>query len=186
MMKNFRLFLSKTLLVLVFAMPLCTMAQKNQKVAYIEETKILEAISGYETALKTIDSLRQDFNDELKEKKQNLNDKLQVLLSDYEITAEDTTESLEAKLNEEDKEKYALYKNEGELINQYSKNYKTTLEKKYNELVRPLLDRVDSIIAKYAEDNKIVVVYKYESLNVAYLNESLDITEAIIEVMKKD
>jgi Skp family chaperone for outer membrane proteins len=165
--------------------PILSIAQKGTNVAYIQETKILEELEDYKQQVKIIDSLKQSFRQDVKDKTDKLNLKLQGLLSNYEVNQEDTMESIKAKLNEEDKERFTLYMEENKLLEEYSKNYESILQTKYQQNIQPILKEVNDMIITYAKSNKIHIVHKLEGMQVAYIDEDLNITEDILKEIRK-
>ena len=174
----------KHFLILLIFIPFLSFAQKNSKISYVEEAKLLEKIDGYEQNIKEIDSLKKAYSAEIATKTQELDNKFKALISGYDIANNETDESLVAKLNDEDKAMYDLLKQNSESLKNTAKSYNNMLEIKQNKKVQPLLDNVNKIIEDYAKSNGIGIVYTFERMNVAFIDDKLNITEEIIKNIK--
>ena len=174
----------KHFLILLIFIPFLSFAQKNSKIAYVEEAKLLEKIDGYEQNIKEIDSLKKAYSAEIATKTQELDNKFKALISGYDIANNETDESLVAKLNDEDKAMYDLLKQNSESLKNTAKSYNNMLEIKQNKKVQPLLDNVNKIIEDYTKSNGIGIVYTFERMNVAFIDDKLNITEEIIKKNK--
>lgn len=184
-MQNFHLLIYKLSLLVLLLLPMMTLAQKGNKIAYIQETEILKSIEDYKVQIKELDSLKQSFTNDLSKKTETLKEKLQTLLDNYELQEGETLESVQEKLKEEDKEKYSLYMEENNLLKDYSSNYEKILQTKYKQNIQPILDRVNSVIKEYAKSKNINIIHKLEELNVAYIDEDLNITDAILKKLEE-
>lgn len=186
MMTNVKTFLFKSMLFILLCMPLVTLSQNNLQMAYVEENRLLENLDGYAEQIQSLDSLKQAYAKDVKEKNEKLTLKVQTLLANYDLEENESIESIETKLNETDKDKFSLYIEENELMGKVSENYNKMLVTKYEQTVQPLLKKLNNIIDVYAKKNKINIVHKLESLNVAYINEDMNITEDILKLLEKE
>lgn len=158
-----------------------------QKVAFVNETKLLEAVPGYREALAETDEIKKHYSQEIKEAQDKLQIKVQELLKNYKTDDTTTTEQLENMLSEKDNERYALLKEENELLQKQTlikqKQYNTA----YKDKVGTILEKVNKSVKEYCHKNKIEILYKIDVLQqaLAYYDESKDVTEAIIVLVKK-
>jgi outer membrane protein len=58
-------------------------------------------------------------------------------------------------------------------------------EKRNLELTQPLLDKITSVLEKIAQDNNYDYVFDAVNGNIAYAKKSLDITDKVLEELKK-
>ncbi|MFY7811461.1 MAG: OmpH family outer membrane protein [Flavobacterium sp.] len=157
-----------------------------QNTAFINEGKILQVTPGYEKAIKKTDSIYQEFAKEIKEKNIQLSNKTSQLLSAYTIEKEATFEQIIAMLNEVDKQKYELLKEENLLLEKQARAKEQEYNEIYKQKVQVILDAVNKKIQEYCIKNKITLLYKLENIkqSIAYYDEKKDITEGIIKLIK--
>jgi Skp family chaperone for outer membrane proteins len=184
---NFKSFL----IVFLVILPLTITAQKaknaNQStIAYIEQNKILKALQGFEKNSKEVDSLRQLYTKQIQESTNQLTEKINSLLKQYQINQNETIEQIKSKLKENDLAKFELYIKENELIEKLKKNYDLMIKTIYEQKVQPLLNKVNATIEAYAKANKILVVYTLENLSpaLAYIDKGINITDEINALLK--
>lgn len=172
-------------------LPILLMAQKKSKetatvsntIAYVEETVLLKALTGYEQNTAAIDSLKTVYTKEIQEAQTQLNTKLETLLKPYNFTKEMTVEDMKAKLKENDKATFELYIKENELITKSTKNYDLMLKTIYEQKVQPSLNKLNTTIETYAKEKGIKVVYTLENISpaLAYIDKGMDITGEIVK-----
>lgn len=171
-------------ILLIF--PFILSAQKSKSstiipVAYVEQSKLLKTLSGFEQNTKELDSIKQVYTNEIKENLQQLDGKIKELLKPYQFNENETLESIKSKLKENDLAKLDLYIQESELIDKSSKNYDLMIKTLYNQKVQPLLDKLNAAIEEYAKTNNIQMVYILENISpaLAYVNKGINITENV-------
>lgn len=157
-----------------------------QKVAYVQENKILKTISGYETEVKEIDSLTNVYKNEISLKSKENNEKIKKTLSAYKFGEKESLESIKAKLKPADLKKLEQFQKEIEDLDKKGKEYEEKLTGMYKSKVQPKLDKVNKVLEDYSKKNKIDMIYKLENIGsaLAYVNNQLDITEEIIKALK--
>lgn len=164
-----------------------TLQSYGQKTAFINESKLLEATPGYTKATEEMTELKKNYDKELQEANENLQTKINNLLKNYKITEQTTQEQLEALLSENDKAQFALIKEERELLTKQITLKEKAYAALYQEKVGKILENLNKTIQDYCKRNKIEILYKRDVLSngIAYIEDKLDITEAVIALVKK-
>ena len=157
-----------------------------QKIAFINETKLLRATLGYEQAVAHLDTLKLQMQTELREAQNVLSNKVSSLFKAYNFTNAATTEQIQAKLSETDKKKFALLQEENQLLEKQTNAKEEEYQQIYNENVGSILERVNKVVKEYCKKNKIDILYKIDVLRpaIAYYDESKDVTEIVIKLVQ--
>jgi outer membrane protein len=158
-----------------------------QKICFIDESKLLKATLGYEQSIKEMDSIKQVFTQEIKQSKEKLDDKINQLLVPYKFDQDSTLEQIKAKLSETDNKKLELLQEESQLLNKQAVAKEEEYKLLYQQKVGSILEKVNKSVKEYCNKNKIEILYKINVLQqaLAYYDESKDVTEAIIVLVKK-
>lgn len=159
----------------------------SQKSAFINETKLLKATSGYEVAVAQMDTLKLQMQTELKEAQNVLSNKASNLFKAYSFSNAATTEQIQDKLSETDKKKFELLQEEGQLIEKQAKAKEEEYQQIYKQKVGTILERVNTVVKEYCKKNKIDILYKIDVLQlaIAYYDERKDITNSLVELINK-
>ena len=155
--------------------------------AFIRQDTLLSVLPGYQAKLKSLDSLKTVFSDELKAEQQKLEQKISALITPYNPQANETSESLLARLSPADASRYSIIQKEAALIEEKKKSYNEILDNYYKQNVQPLISKLNATIEGYAIKNKYDMVFILEDIApaLAYVNKGKDITLAIIQLIKK-
>ena len=161
-----------------------TFAQGN---AYIRRDTLLTVLPGYTSKVKSFDSLKTAFSEELKIDQQKLEQKVNTLFAPYSPKNTETTDELIARLSPADASRYALLQKESVLLEDRSKSYNEILQMNYSQNVQPLLTKLNKTIEQYAVKNKLDMVFILEDIApaLAYINKGRDITGPIILLFNK-
>lgn len=178
------------ILVVLLIVPFVLIAQKTNVVkatpiAYIEQSKILKSLKGFEQNSQEVDSLKQVYTQEIQESTKKLEEKISLLLAPYQLKEKETVEAVKAKLKDNDLAKFELYIQESELIDKTTKNYDLSLKTLYDQKIQPLIDKLNKTIEEYAKANKIAVIYTLENIGpaLAYIDKEINITNEIIVLL---
>ena len=182
-MKHLKLFL------VVFSLPVLILAQKSKTqdaIVFIERTSILKATAGFEKNSKEVDSLQQMYSKEIQGNLTKLNANIEQLLSPYNFGKEKDLAVIKSKLKPADLDKLELYIKENEFIDKAAKNYELVVKTMYGQKVQPLLTKINTTIAEYAQANQIKMVFTLEDISpaLAYVDKGINITEEIIKRLK--
>ena len=147
---------------------------KNDKIAYIDSSKLLEKSKAFkvvqqqmqieeEKAKSNIDTLMKEFDISLKSYEKNLS-------------------SMSAKENQMAKE---LLKTKQTQLMQYQQAIKEKVEKEQQAKAQEILKGINEYISEYGKKNGYKIILATSNGNIAYGDESVDITEKIIEGINK-
>jgi Skp family chaperone for outer membrane proteins len=157
-----------------------------QKIAYVQETKILYSLKEYQKQVKEIDSLSKQYKNQIAIKTTESNNKFDKLLAGYKFEQNETIESIKSKMKPADVKKLEALQSELAEIDSQGKKHENELSLIYKTKIQPKLDSVNKVIEDYAKKNKIDVIYKLENIGsaLAYVNKKLEITDEIIKQLK--
>jgi len=157
---------------------------KRPTVAYIEQTRVLHSIQGYEESLREIDSLRTMYSLEVKESVEKLQNKINILLEPYQFKQAETIEDMKSKLKGNDIQLFEMYMQESDFITKATKNYELMLQTIYNQKIKPINDKVNKVIEDFAQSQNLSIIYNVESLSTTvYINQEINITNQIIKLL---
>lgn len=176
----FRLFILGVFLLLSGTL----FAQGN---AYIRQDTLLSVLPGYKAKLRSMDSLKTVFTEELNQEQGKLEQKVSALFAPYNPQQNETAEALVKRLSAADASRYAIIQKEAVLLEEKKKSYNEILDGYYKQNVQPLLSKLNSVIESYAAKNKYDMVFILEQIApaLAYVNKGKDITPAIIALIQK-
>lgn len=60
-----------------------------------------------------------------------------------------------------------------------------TAERRNSELTKPIIDKINQVLEKIAVENNYAMVFDSVSGNIAYANKALDLTDQVLEELKK-
>lgn len=158
-----------------------------QKTAFINETKLLENLPGYKQALQKTDSINQAFVTEIKKEQEAIGKKEQLLLKPYHTNDKITPAEIKAKFSDIDKKKYELLEQEAALLQKKIDAKQDEYSQLYKQHLGVLLNKANTEINNFCKKNKIDVLLKLDKLSsaIAYYDKEKDITDVIVENLKK-
>lgn len=167
----------KKLIILAVMLAACTTAAMAQKHMVISTEKIFKALPDYAQAIDSIDKLAKQYQSvidtnyaNIEKQYNNYQAQKQYLTESARRSQEDAILAREAEVEKYQEEKFGQ---EGEII------------KKRVELIKPIQDKVFSVIGKYAQDNGYTLVIDLSSNpSVIYYSPSVDKTDDIIKLVK--
>ena len=151
-------------LVAVFALPL-----KAQKFAYVESQRILNEYQEYQDVQKQLEQLRSKYDAEYQQMVKEYNALLE------EIDSQSLLLSPEKK---QQKMQAAQYKYEK--LGPEGEFYKKSME-----LTRPIIDKINKLIAKIGEEEGYDFIFDASSGALVHALPKYDITDRIIEELNK-
>lgn len=182
-MNKQRLLFSLTLFLL-FGTVQNLLAQSN---AYIRQDTLLSVLPGYQAKLKSLDSLKTLFTEELTQEQNKLEQKISGLIAPYNPQPNESSEALLKRLSTADASRYSIIQKEAQLLEEKKKSYNDILDGYYIQHIQPLLMKLNASIETYAAKNKYDMVFILEQIApaLAYVNKGKDITPAIIQLIQK-
>ena len=167
--------MKKTILILALGL-LTAFAANAQKYACVSTEYILSNIPDYEQAQQTLDKFSVDWQKEIEAKFQEID----KLYKSYQSEAYLLPEDLKTKRQDEiiDKEK--------EVKELQKKRFGSggDLEKKREDLLKPIQDKVYSAIEKYAQAKGYSIIFdKSGESTIIYANAKADVSDDILKQM---
>ncbi|MCD6376029.1 MAG: OmpH family outer membrane protein [Caldisericaceae bacterium] len=159
-------------LVAVFALPL-----KAQKFAYVESQRILNEYQEYQDVQKQLEQLRSKYDAEYQQMVKEYNALLEEIDSQsLLLSPEKKQQKMQAaqdKAMQIEQYKYEKLGPEGEFY------------KKSMELTRPIIDKINKLIAKIGEEEGYDFIFDASSGALVHALPKYDITDRIIEELNK-
>lgn len=170
--------------VLFTILPMTGFAQKT---AFIDRDSVLSVTPGYIEKVTAFQQERNKYVQEIQAEKNQLDEMAQKLLSKYTPQENETLGQIKQRMTPADTLQLQIITDENRLMEKKSKTYEDMLSLTFKKEVQPILDQVNRIIEKYADDNKIDVVYSLREISpaVVYYSKNKNITATIIERVKK-
>jgi len=150
-----------------------SIAQKGVRIAYIDFDKIIEEISDYREAMQSLESKAQNWNKEIEIKKMELKSMEDRLNSEKFLLTTELVKDREDELT--------IYRDEiFTLQNRYFGINGNYINQK-NKLIKPIQDRVLSIVREIAIEKKFDFVFDRSSdLIMLYSQKNYDISELVL------
>lgn len=170
---------SQKILNIIFGIALCfityLLVSKKSKVACIDNTKVISSYSGIEQAAKKL----QVKELELKAKADTLAREFEVKLKEYEKKKSSMNNSELGQAENELKMMQEKYQ-------QYNSINDDKFKKEQYAVTEKAIEEINKIIHKYAKEKGYSVVLGANSSgSVVYVDETIDITEDIITILKE-
>ncbi len=167
-------------ILFIFSLFLTTslLAQKPQKVGYIDMQYILENVPEYANAQQQLNQKASRWQQNLDAKQKEINTLKEELANEKALLTkdliEDRTEDIDIKEQEFRRLKKAYFGAEGDLF----------LQRK--QLVKPVQDRIYSAVQEIAKRKKFDIIFdKSSDLIMLYTNSKYDISELVIKSITK-
>lgn len=166
----------RKILAIVVVM-LCGALQLNaQKIGYINTEKILSVIPEYKAAQTQLESLSKTYQSKIEAEYE----KIETLYNNYQsMKANLTAQARQMKENEIIEKERAVKELQKSYFGQDG-----AMQKKSQELMDPIKERVDSAINKIAASGDFMIIFDTASLQgVAYVNEKDDLSNYVIKAL---
>ena len=166
---NFKL----TFILLCFIISTQSFAQKGVRIAYIDFNKIIEEIGDYKEAIKNLEAKAENWNKEIGIKKMELKSMEDQLNSEKFL--------LTSELIKDRQEELDIYREDVfNLQNKYFGINGNYINQK-NKLIKPIQDRILSVIREIAIEKKFDFVFDRSSdLIMLYSQKNYDISELVL------
>lgn len=158
--------MKKVLLVTLFSVAAAFLLADGPKIVTINTAEIAEKS---EEIIKAREVFQRDYQRQAK-KIESLENELKALQAKYQKQASTASQSELQKMEEEMQRKMSNYR-------ALSEKVQKTLAKKQEELLKPILDKVDKIAAQNGYD----IVFDVVSGKVVYSSEKYDVTQKMLE-----
>ena len=166
-------FLSASILSLFAAAMARPLAAQEMKLGFVSSDKVVTAFSGYRDAEAQFEKQREAWNLELDSRSRELKAmeedfKAQELMLSDDKKREKLTE-LESRRRDLEQYYQQIFGPSGEAA------------RKNEELLRPILDRVQQIITELGEQEKFTMIFDSSNMGIAYAAEGVDLTQKVID-----
>lgn len=169
-----------TLILLLF-----TLFVSAQNIAFIYQDSILNSLKNYKKNINTIEKLKIQFQNEIQKEKNECQKKIENLIQKNNLVGIKNIEEIKSKIPQTDLNILDVLLEEDNLISKKAANYDLVIQIQFNKDVLPLIEKVNLVLKKYAEKNKISIIYSIEKLRqtIAYIDTEKDITKNIINLL---
>ncbi|WP_020533618.1 OmpH family outer membrane protein [Flexithrix dorotheae] len=158
--------------VICFTVCAGVQAQETQKFAYISSDSVLVAMPEYQTQMKIYESYVKQLQGQLEAKQKELQQKF----TDYQQNGANWIPEV---LAEKEKEINTL----DQSIKEFAQSSQATMSNKQQELMMPLLEKVQKTIDAVAKENNFDFVLQNQAF--LYSEEQFDITQMVIDKLKQ-
>jgi len=171
--KKYTIFLCVMVIAAVFFAP--TASSQGAKIGFVKDQDIKLRYKGWLRAQEQWEILRTAWEDEAFAKKSEL----QELLTEYEKQKLILSEAKR-------KEREAAINTKNEALDAYTRQVFSpggTAERKYEELVSPLMQNITDAIKNVALEENYDVIFTMNG--IGYIRENLDVTEKVLDALEK-
>ena len=148
-------------------------AAQDVKLGFVDGEKIVQAYKGYKDAETQFEKQRDAWNQEFDKRSRELKameedfKAQQLMLS--EVKRKEKVDLLDTRRRELEKYYQDVFGPGGEAA------------RKNEELLRPILDKVNTVIKAYGEQEKFTMIFDASNTGIAYAPPAIDLTEKIIQ-----
>lgn len=168
----------KKLILIAILIALCSIIwAESEQIVYYDSNRVLENSKDLQDAQKNLENDITSWEQEIAE----IDNNIEVLTAEYDEKRLTLLESGRLEALEKIEELNQLRKNKIEEI--YGEN--GSIINRNNELLRPIMDKLNTILENIAVDNNYSMILDAASGAVGYAKNKLDITEDIIDEMEK-
>lgn len=155
---------------------LFSLVVKAQDVAYVDSRYILENIPEFNTAQEQLQNLSNEWTEEINMLKEDVERLYRNYQAEQYLLPEDKKRDFEEKIITKEQEIQALTKDrfgpEGKLY------------EKQEQLIRPIMDLINTAVKKFANDGEYDIVFdKSSDLIMIFANPELDKSDDILETL---
>lgn len=172
-----KMFLMSVVVLVALSFVAPSLLAQSGKICYIDSYRIRQEYKEFQEAQTTFDKELDDWQKEAMEMekevdslKRDLGEKALLLSEEARAKKEEMIGTKEAAL-----QKYMV-----DIFGQGGK-----AEQRNRELTKPLLDKITAVLEKIAQDNNYDYVFDAVNGNIAYAKKSLDITDKVLDELRK-
>lgn len=148
-----------------------------QKFAYVESQRILNEYQEYVDAQKQLEQLRNKYDAEYQKMVKEYNDLLQEIDSQSLLLS---PEKKQQKMQEAQDKALAIEKFKYEKLGPQGEFYKKSME-----LTKPIIDKINKLIAKIGEEDGYDFIFDASSGALVHAKPKYDITDRVLEELNK-
>jgi len=162
-----------TILTLIAAAVARPAVAQEIKLAYIDSEKVLQSYKGYKDAETQFEKQRDAWNQEFDKRSRDLKAMEEDFKAQQLMLSDEKRQEKLAQLDERRRELEKYYQDimgpGGEAA------------RKQEELLRPIIDRVNEIIREMGAQEKYTMIFDASNTGIAYAATDIDLTEKVIE-----
>jgi outer membrane protein len=159
-----------TVLFIAFGMQ----AQTAYKFGHIDSQKLITSLPESENAQKALEAEGKSIQDQLEVMEVEYNNKVNDYMNNEKLPAGDPKKWSDIVKADKEKEIQDL----GRRIQEFQQTANQLIQKKREELFKPILEKVDKAIKDVAKDNKFTYIFDIATL-LYFSEESIDITPMV-------
>jgi outer membrane protein len=167
--------LSLSILFLLL-LPSFTFSQEG-KIGYVDSKRLRAEFKDFQDAQGVLDQNVKEWQDEVAQSQKVIDslkaDSAKVSLLLTEAKRKEKDDSLAVKRLEHERLINDIFGPDGRL------------EKKNEELTKPILDKINLVLEKIATEGNFIMIFDSVNGNIAYAKKSLDLTDQVLEELKK-
>jgi outer membrane protein len=149
-------------------------AQTNYKFGHIDSQKLLTSLPESEQAQKALEAEGKSLQDQMETMQVEYNNKLNDYMTNEKLVPGDSKKWSDIVKADKEKELQDL----GKRIQDFQQTAQEQIQKKKEELFKPIIEKVDKAIKEVAKENKFTYVFDVASL-LYFSEESIDITSMV-------
>ncbi len=165
----------EAILILLF---LTAIAFSAEKIGFVDSDKIIDNYKGISLLRQQYNKLELEWEKEAQDKKQEITKLKSELEEQYLILSSETRKKKEKEIEE----KQETYENFIKDI--WGMGGKT--EKKYEELIRPVIEEIGNVLQKIGEDEGFTMIFDISKGNIIFAKTGLDLTDRVLFEINKE
>jgi Skp family chaperone for outer membrane proteins len=175
------------LLLLTALLQFMPKVMQAQSTAYIYRDSVYMAVPGLMNKMKEIDSIKTLYTAEIKQGQDNLQAKLNTLITSYQPKEGENINLLKKRMSAADTLQLNLLTEEDKMQQLKIKSYESMIQARYQHEIVPVLNKVNAAVESYALRNKLDFIFIMEQITPAlmYMNKSKNVTADIIKLVAR-
>jgi outer membrane protein len=173
---SFVIFCLPLSILFLLLLPSFTFSQEG-KIGYVDSMRLRREFKDFQDAQAILDQNVKTWQEEVAQSQKVIDslkaDSAKVSLLLTEAKRKEKDDSLTVKRLEHEKLVNDIFGPDGKL------------EKKNEELTKPILDKINLVLEKIATEGNFIMIFDSVNGNIAYAKKSLDLTDQVLEELKK-
>ncbi len=147
---------------------------QNYKFGHINSQQVLATLPESEAAQKKLEAEGKAMQDQMEVMQVEYNNKVNDYLTNKKLPEGDPKKWTDLVLEDKEKEIQSL----GQRVQEFQQTAQQKIAEKKNELLKPIIDKVEKAIKAVAKENKFTYIFEVQSL-LYHSEESIDITDMV-------
>lgn len=170
--------MKKIIVTAVAALAVCwsAQAQLQPKCAVVNTQQVYQALDEYKAAVEELDALASSHQQKIDEAYA----KLEQMYENYMVAKDGLS------YEEQQSREQAIIDGEDKIVKYQQSVFGTDgiVEKKQEEIINPIIEKINQAITSYAKANNIDLLIDAATTTLPYYSENVDVTEEIIKALK--